>query len=208
MSWLEILAQVVDIKTRVCHTFTLSGIVLFLPLARIITVLYSKHFDLIAINSSICIQITWLDVRSGLATIQTEQFHFEINEFAWKPTGDVFLLATGLESVLVYRFACFHITFFFRHSHTMQLNFIFLGLFSSGKPGDLRKDTSIQAHPVNAMCLQFSPSGQYFAVGSADALVSIWDADEFVCLRTLARLVVCSLLPLCCHFLLFDNIFF
>ncbi|KAH8858051.1 THO complex subunit 3 [Schistosoma japonicum] len=44
------------------------------------------------------------------------------------------------------------------------------------------------AHPVNAMCLQFSPTGHQFAVGSADALVSIWDANEFVCLRTLSRL--------------------
>ncbi|BHF81571.1 THO complex subunit 3 [Sparganum proliferum] len=104
--------------------------------------------------------ITWLDVRSGLSQIQSEQFNFEINEFAWKPSGDVFLLATGLDSILVY----------------------------SGKPGEMRREMSIQAHPVNAMCLQFSPSGSYFAVGSADALVSIWDADEFVCLRTLARL--------------------
>lgn len=53
----------------------------------------------------------------------------------------------------------------------------------------MRRETSIQAHPVNAMCLQFSPSGEYFAVGSADALVSIWDGDELVCLRTLARYV-------------------
>ena len=45
----------------------------------------------------------------------------------------------------------------------------------------------LQAHPSNAMCLQFSPSGDYFAIGSADALVSVWDANDFVCLRTLSR---------------------
>ncbi|KAF8565507.1 hypothetical protein P879_01122 [Paragonimus westermani] len=104
--------------------------------------------------------VTWLDVRAGLKTIQLEQFNFEINEFAWKPNSDVFLLTTGLGSILVY----------------------------SGKPGNMQRETSLQAHPVNAMCLQFTPSGRYFAVGSADALVSIWDANEFVCLRTLTRL--------------------
>ena len=29
---------------------------------------------------------------------------------------------------------------------------------------------------------------QYFAVGSADALVSLWDVNELACLRTLSRL--------------------
>lgn len=53
----------------------------------------------------------------------------------------------------------------------------------------MRRETILQAHPSNAMCLQFSPSGGYFAVGSADALVSLWDSDEFVCLRTLSRCV-------------------
>ncbi|CAH8641459.1 unnamed protein product [Dicrocoelium dendriticum] len=104
--------------------------------------------------------ISWLDVRTGLKTLQSEQFNFEINEFAWKPNTDIFLLTTGLGSILVY----------------------------SGKPGNMIRETSLQAHPVNTMCLQFAPSGRYFAVGSADALVSIWDADEFVCLRTLSRL--------------------
>ncbi|KAG5454558.1 THO complex subunit 3 [Clonorchis sinensis] len=81
--------------------------------------------------------ISWLDVRAGLKPIQSEQFNFEINEFAWKPNTDIFLLTTGLGSILVY----------------------------SGKPGDMRRETSLQAHPVNAMCLQFTNSGRYFAVG-------------------------------------------
>ena len=61
------------------------------------------------------------------------------------------------------------------------------GFCFSGKPGEMQRETMLQAHPSNAMCLQFSPSGDYFAIGSADALVSLWDADEFVCLRTLSR---------------------
>ena len=29
---------------------------------------------------------------------------------------------------------------------------------------------------------------RYFATGSADALVSLWDCDELVCIRTFSRL--------------------
>jgi WD40 repeat protein len=35
----------------------------------------------------------------------------------------------------------------------------------------------------NVMCLEMDPKGKYFATGSADALVGLWDADEMVCLR-------------------------
>uniref|UniRef100_A0A5K3EZ31 WD_REPEATS_REGION domain-containing protein n=1 Tax=Mesocestoides corti TaxID=53468 RepID=A0A5K3EZ31_MESCO len=120
--------------------------------------------------------ITWVDVRSDLKTIQSEQFAFEINEFSWKPAGDLLLLATGTGSILVY----------------------------SGKPGEMRREACIQAHPSNAMCLQFSPSGEFFAVGSADALVSVWDADEFVCLRTLSRYVGVVLLAQSHHIEVFS----
>ena len=30
--------------------------------------------------------------------------------------------------------------------------------------------------------------GRYFATGSADALVSVWDANELACIKTFARL--------------------
>ncbi|KAM3182341.1 hypothetical protein ACTXT7_012569 [Hymenolepis weldensis] len=104
--------------------------------------------------------ITWLDVRADLKVIQSEQFSCEINEFSWKPSSDLMLFATGTGGIMIY----------------------------SGKSGEMRRECTLPAHPSNAMCLQFSPSGSYFAIGSADALVSLWDADEFICLRTLARL--------------------
>lgn len=46
----------------------------------------------------------------------------------------------------------------------------------------------LQAHPGNCICIEFDPTGKYFAVGSADALVSLWDAAELACLRTFSRL--------------------
>ena len=46
---------------------------------------------------------------------------------------------------------------------------------------------SIHAHPGNCICIKFEPNGKYFATGSVDALVSIWDAEELYCMRTLPR---------------------
>ena len=33
-----------------------------------------------------------------------------------------------------------------------------------------------------------SRCGRYFATGSADALVSVWDANELACIKTFSRL--------------------
>ena len=59
---------------------------------------------------------------------------------------------------------------------------------------DILIDTSIflllvlQAHPANCICIEFDPTGKYFAVGSADALVSLWDVNELACVRTFSYL--------------------
>jgi len=54
---------------------------------------------------------------------------------------------------------------------------------------DLKSQYVLSAHPANCICIEFDPTGKYFATGSADALVSLWDVSELVCLRTLARYV-------------------
>lgn len=40
----------------------------------------------------------------------------------------------------------------------------------------------------NCICIEFDPTSRYFAVGSADALVSLWDVNELACIRTFSRL--------------------
>lgn len=47
---------------------------------------------------------------------------------------------------------------------------------------------TVSAHTANCYCIEFSPDGDKFALGSADALVSIWDVKELVCEVTCARL--------------------
>jgi THO complex subunit 3 len=44
-------------------------------------------------------------------------------------------------------------------------------------PGQFKDDKllTLQAHTQNCYCIRFCPRDKYFAVGGADALVSIWD---------------------------------
>lgn len=87
-----------------------------------------------------------------------EQFKFEVNEIAWNKNSDLFFLTNGQ--------GCVHI-----HTYPeMELQHV------------------LQAHPGNCICIEFDPTGKYFAVGSADALVSLWDVNELACLHTSSRL--------------------
>ena len=45
---------------------------------------------------------------------------------------------------------------------------------------------SLHAHTSACLSLALSPTGRYLAVGGSDALVSLWDTQEWVCRRTLS----------------------
>jgi THO complex subunit 3 len=91
-------------------------------------------------------------------TMKTLQFSIEINELAWSKETDFLLLTTGRGGVEVLRWP------------------------------SLDRVCTLHAHTANCYCLKFSPRGEYFAVGSADALVSVWDFEEMACIRTFGRL--------------------
>lgn len=55
--------------------------------------------------------------------------------------------------------------------------------FPSFKPA-----VELNAHTANIYCVEFDPKGRYFATGSADALICLWDIDEFLCVRTFGAL--------------------
>ena len=56
------------------------------------------------------------------------------------------------------------------------------------KAGDTAPERTLYAHTANCYCIEFAPNGEHFAVGSADALVSLWSLQELVCARTFGRL--------------------
>ncbi|KAK9332508.1 WD40-repeat-containing domain protein [Lipomyces starkeyi] len=55
--------------------------------------------------------------------------------------------------------------------------------------GEIGKEplVSLNAHRTSITCLEFDPCGRYMALGSNDSLVSIWDVQELVCVRTFAK---------------------
>uniref|UniRef100_A0A1B6MD23 Uncharacterized protein n=1 Tax=Graphocephala atropunctata TaxID=36148 RepID=A0A1B6MD23_9HEMI len=87
-----------------------------------------------------------------------EQFNFEVNEISWNNQSSLFFLTNGQ--------GCIHILSY----------------------PELELQHVLKAHPGTCICIEFDPIGRYFATGSADALVSLWDVDELACVRTFSRL--------------------
>ena len=63
--------------------------------------------------------------------------------------------------------------------------FRYADMLRGGEPASAH---TLHAHTANCYCIEFDPSGEHFAVGGADAVVSVWSASELVCLRTCTRL--------------------
>lgn len=49
----------------------------------------------------------------------------------------------------------------------------------------LEHSQTIEAHSSGAFCLELDPRGSSLAVGGSDAVVSIWDTDDWFCQKTL-----------------------
>lgn len=81
-----------------------------------------------------------------------------MNEISWNKRSDLFFLTNGQGSVIILSYP------------------------------ELEQQQIIKAHPGTCICIDFDLQGKYFAVGSADALVSLWDVENLACIRTFSRL--------------------
>ena len=91
--------------------------------------------------------------------VQHEQaFKFEVNEISWNNENDLFFLTSGQGEIHIQSWP------------------------------KLEQQLVLKAHPAMCISIEFDPTGRYFAVGSSDAMVSIWDATHLVCLKTISRL--------------------
>ncbi|KAK8962273.1 hypothetical protein KSP40_PGU013082 [Platanthera guangdongensis] len=108
-------------------------------------------------------ELTILDVRK-FKPIHRRKFNYEVNEIAWNTTGELFFLTTGNGTVEVLGYPSLKIL------HTLM------------------------AHTAGCYCIAIDPIGRalvpelYFAVGSADSLVGLWDVSEMLCVRTFTKL--------------------
>jgi len=107
-------------------------------------------------------QVAMIDQRKTYKVVATQKFPYEVNEVAWDNTGELFFLTTGLGTVEVMKWL----------TATNELKLL----------------RTIYAHTANTFCIEFDAKNKYFAVGSADALGSLWDLEEMVCIRTFGRL--------------------
>lgn len=87
-----------------------------------------------------------------------KKFDFEVNEIMWNNAGNQMYMTSGQGSVYVLDY------------HSLNVKHV------------------LKAHPATCICIDFDKTGKYFAVGSADALTSLWDVDELCCLRVMSRL--------------------
>eukprot|EP01111_Echinosteliopsis_oligospora_P018896 TRINITY_DN8901_c0_g1_i1.p1 TRINITY_DN8901_c0_g1~~TRINITY_DN8901_c0_g1_i1.p1 ORF type:complete len:356 (+),score=91.44 TRINITY_DN8901_c0_g1_i1:129-1070(+) len=93
---------------------------------------------------------------SKYVIVKNQQFKYEVNEIKWNNTGELFFATTGEGNVEIFQW----------------------------KPNELTQVRVIHAHTATLICVEFDPLNRYFAVGSADSLVSLWDLKEMICLRT------------------------
>ncbi|EPZ32754.1 WD40 repeat-like protein [Rozella allomycis CSF55] len=94
----------------------------------------------------------------SMEIIKSMQFSFEVNEVTWNSKGDKFFITTGLGTVQILSYP--------------ELNVVY----------------TINAHTSNCYCLKFDPKHRYLAVGSADALASLWELDTLTCLKTFTEM--------------------
>ncbi|KAF9405228.1 hypothetical protein BGZ94_003686 [Podila epigama] len=89
---------------------------------------------------------------------KTAQFKVEVNEIGWNPQGNLFFLTTGQGHIKVLEYP------------------------------SMKEIRIMEAHTANCYCLEFDPRGRYLATGSADAMVNLWDLEEYYCIRTFGML--------------------
>ena len=107
--------------------------------------------------------ISFIEMRK-CKTLKSIKFSCEVNEMAWEATGRLLFLTTGTGTVEIFRYE------------------------EMIKSGETPAAWTLNAHTANCYCIEFDPKGEYFAVGSADAMVSVWHTAELVCVKTCARL--------------------
>lgn len=107
--------------------------------------------------------ISFIEMRK-CKILKSIKFACEVNEMAWEATGRLLFLTTGSGTVEIFRYAD-------------MLN-------SQEAPAA----HTLHAHTANCYCIEFDPRSEHFAVGGADAMVSVWSVRELACVRTCTRL--------------------
>lgn len=124
-----------------------------------INVTYSRDGSMVVVGDKKD-HVSWIDVRSHKVVFE-RTFPSETNEVCFDNTGELFFATTGAGTVDIYR------------GELTRAGFV--------------RVASLPAHTASCYSISFSADGNFFAVGSADSLVSVWDRHELICSHTVAR---------------------
>ncbi|KAG0164674.1 hypothetical protein DFQ28_000130 [Apophysomyces sp. BC1034] len=92
------------------------------------------------------------------AILKTQKHNMEVNEIAWNNANNLFYVTTGQGAIKVYEYP------------------------------SLKLVQSLRGHTANCYCVETDPTNRYLAVGSADALVTLWDMKTYTCVRAFSEL--------------------
>ncbi|KAL6195233.1 hypothetical protein ACLB2K_030853 [Fragaria x ananassa] len=152
-----------------------------------------KHADLVATASGDKTVRLW-DARTGKCAQLAELSGENIN-ITYKPDGTHIAVGNRDDELTILdvrKFKPIHKRKFNfeQFGRTMKINIekvnactVEVLSYQSLKPVD-----TLMAHTAGCYCIAIDPCGRYFAVGSADSLVSLWDIKEMLCVRTFTKL--------------------
>lgn len=102
--------------------------------------------------------VSFLDTRMGFRVFKEQKFRFEVGEITWNKGDDLFFVTSGDGKIHVLSYP------------------------------DLQTLLVIDAFASPCVCIRFDPTGNHFAVGSNDAIASVWDTENLACTQAIERL--------------------
>jgi THO complex subunit 3 len=111
--------------------------------------------------------VTIVDARK-LQILHQKKYQYQVNEIGWNTTGDHFFMsAFGSDATN-------------KTSGTVEI-------LKFEEDASLTQQYTVQCHTAACYCIAFDPTGSLFAVGSADANVSLWTLEDAVCVAVVDR---------------------
>ena len=140
--------------------------------------------------------ITIIDTRK-LQILYQNKYNFQVNEFGWNKSGNSFFMtafggdATNKTTGTVEIFQVNNTNE--NDATTTATTTSSISQNNSNKSSQSEKlkllnhQYTVQCHTAACYCIDFDPTGTLFAVGSADANVSLWTLQDLVCIDMIER---------------------
>lgn len=102
--------------------------------------------------------VSFIDTRAGFKIVKDHKLQCEVGELVMNKEGDLLFMTSADGKVHILSYP------------------------------DLQTLSVIDAFSSPCVCIRFDPTGKYFAIGSNDAIASIWDTENLACIQAIDRL--------------------